>query len=219
MKDRIRTGSALTLIELCVTMAIIGGLAGILLSAVFMVRNSARKCQCISTLRQIGMALEMYSSDWQGWMLPEAGGVIRLGTKEQWLAQDFEKSGFPYSLGKLYPAYLVDIEVLFCPACSLRDSELTAWRQGHPFVNCSYMYRGVQGGASAIFSKNSDKALVMQFMRKDRTQGNTIGHDGKSVPILWGDGSARFFDCTLEDVSFNPVTRIEPFLWADLQNK
>jgi prepilin-type N-terminal cleavage/methylation domain-containing protein/prepilin-type processing-associated H-X9-DG protein len=52
-----------TLIELLVMVAIIAILAAILLPVFASAREAARKTACLSNMRQIGMAIEMYSND------------------------------------------------------------------------------------------------------------------------------------------------------------
>ena len=57
---------AFTLVELLAVIAIIGVLAAIVLAVLGRVRESARTTQCISNLRQLGVATGLYASDNQG---------------------------------------------------------------------------------------------------------------------------------------------------------
>jgi len=58
-----RKGAAFTLIELLVVIAIIAILAALLLPALIAAKSSARSARCKSNLRQIGIALQLYSQD------------------------------------------------------------------------------------------------------------------------------------------------------------
>ena len=61
-----RSRRAFTLIEILVVIAILGVLAAMLFPAFALVREKGRRASCVSNLKQIGAAMELYKSDYDG---------------------------------------------------------------------------------------------------------------------------------------------------------
>jgi prepilin-type N-terminal cleavage/methylation domain-containing protein/prepilin-type processing-associated H-X9-DG protein len=113
-----------TLIEVLIVIFIIIILAGILLPVLSRARESARRTQCASNLRQIGLGLIMYSDENNG-TYPINGATAMS------------------DLNKLYPDYVSERKAFKCPSDNLvtvaENANITA---GDAFEKdeCSYGY-------------------------------------------------------------------------------
>jgi prepilin-type processing-associated H-X9-DG protein/prepilin-type N-terminal cleavage/methylation domain-containing protein len=89
MVSRTRQNAAgFTLVELLVVIGIIAVLVGLLMPALSRAREQAQVARCLSNLRQIGQAMNMYQAENKGFIVPGSiqwmdGGTLRGGRGEE----------------------------------------------------------------------------------------------------------------------------------------
>ena len=135
--------AAFTLLELLVAMSIIALLATLLLGVVMRARRQAHDTNCKSNLGQMWRATNVYANNNDHEML-----FLNLSTPLQ-ISNVVYKDQAVTGWGHLYPNFLPDYRVLFCPSDPVRDPIWTYgwdnWQMEEGEVRCSYGYRGRQG--------------------------------------------------------------------------
>lgn len=151
-----------TLVELLVVVAILALLAGLLLPALARARESAHSSRCVSNLRQLGFATQMYWDD-HGRAFSERTGRTNGGWRYWfgWLADGAEgQRDFDLTQGALWP-YLQGKGVETCPSLNRCSVRFKAKARGAAY---GYAYnlllgpRGQAGLAPAAFRRPSELA-------------------------------------------------------------
>lgn len=79
---------AFTLIELLVVISIISVIISITLPALSSAREAARATQCLSNLRQTGLLVEVYHTDYQGYLPVERNQAVGAGDYRRYAPND-----------------------------------------------------------------------------------------------------------------------------------
>jgi prepilin-type processing-associated H-X9-DG protein/prepilin-type N-terminal cleavage/methylation domain-containing protein len=71
-----RQASGFSLVELLVVIGIIAVLIAMLMPALSTAREQANRIKCASNMRQIGMNMQLYLSQYNGWMPPQTDSIV-----------------------------------------------------------------------------------------------------------------------------------------------
>jgi len=132
-----------TLIELLVVIAIISILAAILFPVFARARENARKAACMSNLKQIGLAVQMYLQDYDGTFPFARNSYGGDETVVKHTATEYDVTGTWYTI--LQP-YTKNFQVFICPTAGaiLGSSNLLNWSGGYGW-NIGGTYRASSG--------------------------------------------------------------------------
>jgi prepilin-type N-terminal cleavage/methylation domain-containing protein len=117
-----------TLIELLVVIAIIAILAAMLLPALARAKRQAQRIQCINNLKQLQLGWQLYTGDFNDFMLPNAdltGTTDKTwcyGSTEGWDMEDANTNVLKYKASILAPFVGNQLGIYRCPADSIASA-------------------------------------------------------------------------------------------------
>lgn len=187
-----------TLIELLVVIAILAILAAILFPVFARARASARQTGCISNLRQLGLALEMYASDYRD-LYPYACDSADTYAPDIWAPfpeWQAQIAIMPRVVDVLQP-YTRNREIFRCPADTGYDYlegthyPLDARPTAFEAVGSSYHWR-----TEVAFLHTGPSLLLHPTRTNIMMDGHGSWHGGKEYRegrwnVLFGDGHVK----------------------------
>jgi len=146
MKRILKQNKAFTLIELLVVIAIIAILAALLLPALAAAKRKAQRINCISNIKQVGIAFRLWEGD-NGDRYPMAVSTLKNGAEEKiWCAANTtQPNATSFGLTNVFVVMSNELstpKVLYCPSDNIRVATTNFTALNGNNANLSYFVCG-----------------------------------------------------------------------------
>ncbi len=152
-----------TLIELLVVIAIIAILAGMLLPALSKAKEKAKRTKCMSSLRQVGIASQMYADDNNNILPPMVDNRNQVGNWSWDMPQATVSNLLSYGFAR---------DILYCPSFQEQNND-ELWNFTSRFKVLGYAF--ATKGSPALYPTNVFERIQQKVVRNRDGTTFTIG--------------------------------------------
>ena len=179
-----------TLIELLVVIGVISILASLLLPALKSAKETAKRIDCVSNMRNIGQGIAMYVNDWNGWMPPSDPYAAHIYYINEYLKDNsYNRIMFPgYGQGPQV-RYSEPEGIYFCP--SLKKASDSLYWPSTKTINPEYfsnyiptyvnLVTATYGKGSGCWLQKTDAGVYYRRMMKIMKGSVIFGEAGFST--------------------------------------
>jgi prepilin-type N-terminal cleavage/methylation domain-containing protein len=187
-----------SLIEILVVLGIVALLVAIAVPFYKSKIEAAKQAACVSNLRQIGPGIMAYAADNGGLLPPHAASSYNAANRPWRTYLASHGDGGPWGFGFLYPNYISDHKVFYCPSAPAQHPTAMKLRGSwSPNLNTSnivragYLYNPYfESGRGQIYRRvsqlGSRTVLAMDILFRDY-------HDNGSWNVLFAGGGVERF--------------------------
>lgn len=197
-----RSRAGFSTVDVMVTISVVAVLLALLLPALSGVKETARRIECSSNVRQLGIGIALYADDFQGFLptsvFRHAGANRDRGAPQEMMTLRAARSALPSplvrtrdpnlspfvwdGLGLLFDAdYLRAPEVFYCPSHTGDHPYLRyagVWNAPRGEIVGNYHYRGIGAGSPFLAGISpSGTALVSDGLRTVADYNHKIGNN------------------------------------------
>ena len=206
MKNILKQKRAFTLIELLVVIAIIAILAAMLLPALAAAKRKAQRINCVSNLKQVGLAFRIWEGD-NGDKYPMSVSTNTGGALEYVASSQNSTTPVKDGFIQVYLSMsneLSNPKLLICPSDGSHTTPATNWTQ------IAVLTAGTARGSFVSYFVCGDTAETypQMILTGDRNLGSTATSGQPASGITWGTNNAA------QGASSKTITAAYPWGWS-----